>query len=336
MPPLQTERTEQIAQTENAHAPALAKVLRYALIAFFLAVVASVVVSVVRVSGELVSPADVAPALPRVQEYLDKAGNRITESEYRVEVGYEAAKTKGITRHKDCEDMPSLDEVNGCHRFVTERKRIGPYIPQRDFTSGKTSAQCREEVNAYFGPLIEDMRERGDDGAASVWTTKRWMPELEQCPNYDNLRILKVVHEPASRLSALMAKAERGETITDQDRLVVTRDLAGVLEYPDHPERSAYIERSARFFRIADGLEKPAVPQPLASSCEEFQAKLDDLDEAENRAVAEARALKSSRGLIVDGKRWDALNKSRLENLTARHRYAEGAKAAGCVMAVAR
>lgn len=324
-------------QTENSRAPALAKILRYALIAFFLAIIVSVVAGIVRVSGDLASPADVAPALPRVQEYLDKAGNRIAESEYRIEIGYETARTKGITHHRACKEMPSFHEANGCHRFVTEQKHIGPYIPQRDFASGKTSAKCREEVNAHFAPLIEDMWERGEERAASVWAQKRWMPELDQCANFDNLRILKVIHEPASRLSTLMAKAETGEPITDEDRRVVKRDLAGVLEFPDHPDRSAYIERSERFFRIVDGLEKPVVPPPLILSCGEFQAKLDELDEAERRAVNASSALKSSPGVVVDAKRWDALNKVRIENLTTRHRYVEGAKAAGCaVAAVAR
>lgn len=316
--------------------PWFAKALRYALIAAFLAILAAYVANVVRVLDQIGSPADAAPAAPRPAAYLDKTGNRITELEYRTELGYEAAKAKGIAHHQGCKDMPTIGETDGCRRYVTEQKHIPPYIPQRDFASGKSSAQCREEVDGHFRPLIADMRERGDGHAADVWTRKRWMPELEQCANYDNLRIGKVIHDPASRLSALIGKAERGEAITGDDRRAVTHDLAGVLAFPDCPEKSAYIERSERFFRIADGKEIAVAPAPLQLPCEEFQARLDELDDLQRRDAEEQATLKRSSGEIVDGRRWGELNAARIARLNLRHRYTEGAKAAGCGLATAR
>jgi len=281
------------------------------------------------------------PGPPPVEEapepiYHDKSGKRINEPDYRIMVGHDRAQASGIASHAECKNMAKIFEAEGCHRFVTAQKAIPPHIRQENFGSGKTTTQCRDEVNAYWEPLIQDMREEGKDHAAGSWTRRNWMPELAECQNYDNIRIGDVIHKPASRLQDLVKKAEDGGRITEPERAMVLKDLTGVSAFPDNPYKQAYLAQSDYFFQLADGTIKPPEKTPLQLSCPEFQARLDELRQAEQETNAAQARLKRSDGVVTDGAQWKALNQVRLDRLWDWKLYTDGAKAAGCAMADSR
>jgi hypothetical protein len=264
--------------------------------------------------------------------YRNKDGKRINEAEYHSMSGYDGAKQHGITTHAECKRMGKTFEAYGCHRYVTEQKHFPPHIRQGNFGSDKTTAQCLAEVNAYWEPVLQDMREQGDDHAANVRAAKDWWPDQQECQNYDNIRIGEVIHKPASRLQTILNKVEDGGSISDQDRATVLNDLVRVSNFPDNPYKQAYIEKSKYFFQLADGKIQLPKKIRLKLSCREFQAKLDELVRAERETVAAQAELKRSHGVITNGAKWDSLNQSRIDRLSDFKVYTDDAKAAGCIM----
>lgn len=129
---------------------------------------------------ELAGPTTSEPPEPF---YRDEYGNRMREVDYMEKAGYEQAKAGSLARHVNC---LALDRKlqGGCHRYVTQHN-IPPHVPQGNFASGKTTAECLREVDAYWQAVIEDMREQGADQAADWWATHEWSPERQQCNFYD-------------------------------------------------------------------------------------------------------------------------------------------------------
>ena len=62
-----------------------------------------------------------------------------------------------------------MDDPHGAslHQYVSENKKIPPHVKQGDWGSGKTTAQCVAEVNAYYEASTQDWRERGNDRTAA-------------------------------------------------------------------------------------------------------------------------------------------------------------------------
>lgn len=184
--------------------------------------------------------------------YRDQDGQPINEADHHLRVGQEQAKIQGITSHAACKTVFKGLQVMGCQRHVTEQKNIPPLVRQGDWSSGKTTAQCRAEVNAHWAAMTQNERELGNPHAAAVWTRRHWTPELRQCQNYDNVRIGKVIHEPTRRLDDLLLKQSQGGRVTDQDRAMVQRDMQLVSTYPDDPAKRAYLDKVDQFFVRAD------------------------------------------------------------------------------------
>ena len=265
--------------------------------------------------------------------YRDKNGNRINEPDYEITAGYDLAKKNSITSHATCNSMAKIFQAEGCHRYVTEQKHFPSHVRQENFDSGKTTEQCRAEVNAYYEPLIQDIREKGDDWAATVQAQKHWFPETQECQNFDNIRISKVIYEPTSRLQEILKKIELGGAITEEDRTVVLNDLAEASKFPDHPAKLSYIEKSDYFFKIADGKIKPQAKSNLQLSCREYQEKIDGLKKLERKTIEAQAKLKRSDGVVTDSAQWNALNQSRIDRLLDWKIYTDGAKTAGCSVA---
>ncbi|TFW26565.1 hypothetical protein E4L96_04090 [Massilia arenosa] len=192
-----------------------------------------------------------APAVPEEPVYHDRTGKTINRAEYDAMLGREYAAAHGIRTHAECKAQLQHLQQLACDRYVSSQKSIPPHIKQTDWASGKTTEQCRREVDAYWSALVEDLREMGDDHAAGVWTRKHWAPESAECQNYDNVRISKVIHEPQARLSAILKRLDSGGTATDEDRAMVRRDLPGVAAFPDNPYRTAYLRDADRFLQLA-------------------------------------------------------------------------------------
>jgi hypothetical protein len=196
-------------------------------------------------------------------EYRDKDGGRINSATYATLMGYETAKERGIISHADCKASFPGFEQTGCDRYVSEQKHFPARIKREDFNSGKTTAQCEAEVNAYWEPRIRDLSELGQGQAAASRIRRNLMPELKECQGYDNVRIGDAIHKPASRLWNILKKVEEGGSIIDTDREMVRRDLAGVMNFPDGHNgnykkyKQDYIAKSEYFFQLADGKIKP-------------------------------------------------------------------------------
>jgi hypothetical protein len=126
-----------------------------------------------------------APPAPEPPEpvYRDEYGNRIREADYMEKAGFERAKAGSFNRHANCLALEDLMQ-RGCHRYVTQHN-IPPHVPQGNFDSGKTTAECLREVDAYWQAVIDDMRKQGQNQAAEVWSMDFWAPERQQCYAYD-------------------------------------------------------------------------------------------------------------------------------------------------------
>lgn len=265
--------------------------------------------------------------------YHDKKGKTINKAEYDFMVGYDAAKEKTITAHADCNSAyPSPQQFllkEGCQKYVTEQKHFPPHVKQGHWDSGKTTAECRAEVNAYWDAQILDTKERGGSYKYMGIDNSPIEQELKECQNYDHVRILKVVYEPMNRLDALLEKLEQGGVASPEDRKIVRNDMQQVSTFPENQDTRAYFEKTDRFFQLADGLVKPQVEHPLQLSCEEFARTIEELRSAEKRDVDAQAALKQG-NRISNGAQWDALNKSRIARAWDMKRYTDGAKSASC------
>ncbi len=129
--------------------------------------------------------------------YRDKNGKRINEPAYNLMRGYDLASEKGIASHAECDRLENHRAAAGCHRYVTEHKAIPPHVVQTDFDSGKTTAQCRAEVMAYYDAVMQDMIEQKDERGARRLSEYHRDRELDECMNYDKVRI--GLHGPDSQ-----------------------------------------------------------------------------------------------------------------------------------------
>jgi hypothetical protein len=126
-----------------------------------------------------------APAEPRAASAALRPPN---EADRQVQQGFDAARSGGIASHAECAARFEHLVRLGCSRFVTEQKTFPAAVKQGDWGGGKTTAQCEAEVNAYWAPRVQDLREQGQHHAAQTRQLRQWTPELRQCRNYDAVR----------------------------------------------------------------------------------------------------------------------------------------------------
>lgn len=267
---------------------------------------------------------------PQASDVLAPAAAQSAVSEFDQdnEQGYAQARRDHIASHADCRKLVNSFMISGCQRYVTEQKHIPPAPPQAAYNSGKSTATCVAEVNAHWEPLIQDLRERGDEYAADTASRTDWDPELQNCQNYDHVRIGKVIHEPAARLREMMKKLEDGGKATDEDVATVRRDLPGVESFPDNQYRAAYLQEARYFLDIAEGKAKPPEKIKIKLSCNKLQEKIRQLLQSEEDMIREQRQL--NRSSPAENQRWEALNKARIHWLGDWKRYTDTANASGC------
>jgi hypothetical protein len=179
--------------------------------------------------------------------YVDKEGKQITAAEHALDAGYEGARTRKLASHKACAAVFKNIQLLGCQKYVTEHKVFPPHVVQGNWDSGKSTAQCRAEVEAYWNARARDENERG-----GILSHHQWSKELNDCENYDNVRVAKSVTEPTYRLDAILKRLDAGGHVTDKDRETVRKDTALVLGYPENEQRKAYLYKVERFNLFAD------------------------------------------------------------------------------------
>lgn len=269
--------------------------------------------------------------------YRDKDGEPISEADHDVMVGFDDAKAKGVTSHAECKSNYKGLQKIGCEKYVTSTKHFPPHLRQGNWASGKTTAECIEEVDAFWRAVVDEDREKGNDHAADSTTRRHWIPERNECQNYDNVRIDRVVYQPTARLDALLDKLAKGEAVTGADTAGVRKDVELVNTYPDHAAKRAYLEKLERFYKLTgQSASAPARPAPSQqTSCDTLQARVDELNAEERKDIAAQEKLKVD-GRVTDGTRWSELNQSRVDRQFQFKRYAEDARAAGCNIRIAQ
>jgi hypothetical protein len=179
--------------------------------------------------------------------YVGKDGQQQTAAEHALEAGYEAAARRKLSTHKACAALLKNIQLIGCQKYVTEHKSFPPHVQQGDWDSGKSTAQCRTEVNAYWNALARDENEKG-----GILSPRAWQTELKDCDNYDNVRVASAVTEPNYRIDAILKRLDAGGHVTDKERETVRKDTELVMGYPENEQRKAYLYKVERFNLFAD------------------------------------------------------------------------------------
>lgn len=183
---------------------------------------------------------------------VDKSGKPISTDEYVLQLGYDEAAKNKIRTHAACLASYRGLRLIGCHKYVTEHKGMPPHVVQGDWGSGKTTAKCRAEVEAYWAAVTRDEVEKNGPKAPLPWTRSDWAPELKSCDNYDRMRVADEVVEPLYRLEAILRRLDQGGAVSPRDRETVRADTARVMAGPETPQRIEYLERVEKFNLYAD------------------------------------------------------------------------------------
>lgn len=153
---------------------------------------------------------------------------------------------------------------SACFSWLEERRQY-PVLPTRgDWDSGKTGAQCREEVRLHYQPQIADALDREDMHQLQM-LIGREDDARSECRNYDAARFPRVIGEPAARVEGMIERLQRGEALSSAEQEAVAREESQARDFPAWPEREAYLERVG-VLRALMGTPAPAAALPPAST----------------------------------------------------------------------
>lgn len=266
-----------------------------------------------------------------------------TLQELQRKVGYEWAEANHVNKHALCRERwvgnHKVYEKGGCNIYVTKVnvtdviRKMPPLKKHYDST-----AECFAARNTRWDLILNDMRELGDGYAASVTAGKRAGPDVAECDNIDNTRIVSVVYEPQIRLTEIMGRVRNGGVLSDEDRQTIQKDYPGVESFPaGHSSyREEYLTEAEDLFKIAGGKEyvlgkvKVAnIPDletlnKLTVSCEDYRTKIKsfkakDAEIVENEAKVERYS-----------QEWQNLNQARVANMNTWGIMTADAKASQC------
>lgn len=129
-----------------------------------------------------------------------------------------------------------------CFTWLQERRQYPPLPARGDWDSGKTGAQCRDEVRQHFALQISDAVDMQDMHQAHL-LVEREDDARRQCRNYDMARLPRVIREPAARLEGLIERLQRGEQPSSAEQDAVAQEERLAQDFPAWPEREAYLQR---------------------------------------------------------------------------------------------
>jgi hypothetical protein len=133
-----------------------------------------------------------------------------------------------------------------CFSWLAERREYPPLPARGDWDSGKTGAQCREEVRQHYALQITDAVDMQDMHQAHL-LIEREDDARRECRNYDSARLPRVIREPAARLEGLIERLQRGEAPSSAELEAVAQEERGARDYPAWPEQQAYLQRLSVF-----------------------------------------------------------------------------------------
>lgn len=188
-------------------------------------------------------PSAEVPSLPTAPVF--------NEADEALAEGARWAKANRVDSHQTCQATlgPGLKGL-GCHRYVTAQK----YIPLlANWRTQPTTRDCVIGVHAHYDPLFQDMIEQGEYRAVSVWQRKRLEPDLRECNNIDNVRIIEAVHEPLARIEAILTHLRAGQPLSENELAQLRRDYPVVEEFREHNLRSRYLALADELFALTGG-----------------------------------------------------------------------------------
>lgn len=238
-------------------------------------------------------------------------------------------------RPSECKGPPYF--VLGCRRYFYEHLAAPKPAGQHKY-EGMTTAECRVEVNANYEASEQLDLENGNLRSVNVTRHRSWLPELEDCENYDRhaQQAMKAAPQesPYERLTRLVAKLKAQETLTPEEQAAVEADVVEVSGGSESGYRRAYLLLHDEYTQRLRGEYKEDSGPDAHLSCEAFQEKISEMQRLENGRLAELQALKRADGLITNGARHDELQRQRLDALWDWKRYTDGARAANCAVSM--
>lgn len=183
------------------------------------------------------------------------------EADLAIKQGYDWASERDVRDHAVCSERwvdANHDSLirSGCSKYVTEQNvlKVSKPIPPRRWD--ESTAECIAEVHAYWDPVIDDMRKKGETHAAASWMSRDVLPALHECQNLDNIRIVRVIYEPQSRIDEILKRVKNGGAITEEDKQTVKTDYPGVFGFPENSYRTQYLNSAEEFFILAGGKDQ--------------------------------------------------------------------------------
>lgn len=209
------------------------------------------------------------------------------ESEQAILEGRRWAEQNTVSSHQACRSTLGTGlQALGCHRYVTAQKDIPPLPAWR---SQPSTRACQAGVRAHWDPILQDMAERGDHQSVASWG-RDFAIDLSECNNIDAVRIIRVVHEPMTRLESMQAKLQAGGALSEADKEQLRHDFPLVEEFKDHPERSRYLALASSLFALLGGHAEvfPLAPpeNTRADRCAALTRKVIDSKAVVNNAQA--------------------------------------------------
>jgi hypothetical protein len=225
----------------------------------------------------------------------------------------------------------SLDFVVGCRTYFFAHLQK-PKPPGQGRYEGMTTAECQREVNANYAAAEALYLRAGNPHGAAVIRRRNWLPELQDCENYDKLVENRFMPQAYGRLQAVIDALKARQPVSADAHAAVLKDMAAMAAVRDQPYKAAYLKLADEYVeRNSGAYHEPSTVYPRIS-CAEYQAEIDKMRRQAERRTAEQQALKRPDGVITNGARHAELNRQGLDMLWDWKYFNDGAKAAGCEM----
>lgn len=170
------------------------------------------------------------------------------------------AEVHQVSSHQTCrEGLGKGPEALACHDYVSAQK----HIPARpDWRSHATTRTCQAAVNAYWKPILDDWAEKLEYDVVAARIRNGLGPDLKECENIDNIRIIEAIHQPLARIDAMLTQVKAGQALDESEIAQLGQDLPQVEEFRDHKLRSLYLAQFKVLFALLGGQD---AANPLSS-----------------------------------------------------------------------
>lgn len=249
----------------------------------------------------------------------------------QLQSGYEWARENRPLKASACQGRPYF--VLGCRRYFHENLAVPKPAGQGKY-EGMTTEECKTEVNANYEAAEQLDIENGNSRGAAVRRYRSWVPELQDCENYDRHAQQAAgaasQESPYERLTRLVTGLKAQEMPTPEDQAAVEADVIEVSGGSESGYRRAYFLLHDEYMQRLAGEYKEGGGPDSHLSCAAFQEKINEMQRLENDRVSELATLTREDGRITNGTRHAELHRQRLDMLWDWKRYTDGAKAANC------